>query len=69
MMDEKESFAMSELEDVLLFRGVELASIQEILEDCSVRKLKSGEVLIDAGKANQCRGKTRPELIYGENRG
>ena len=52
MMDEKKSFVMSELENVLLFRGVELDSIQGILEDCSVQKLKSGEVLIHAGKAN-----------------
>ena len=52
MMDEKESFVMSELEDVLLFRGVELGSIQEILESCSVQKLQGGEVLIHAGKAN-----------------
>ena len=52
MTDEMESFAMSELEGVLLFRGVELGSIQEILESCPVQKLKSGEVLIESGKPN-----------------
>ena len=53
MTDQKESFAMSELEDVLLFKGVELGSIQGVLEDCSVQKLDRDEVLIEAGKPNQ----------------
>ncbi len=52
MVDQKESVDMGALEDVFLFKGVELESLQGVLEGCSVQKLKSGEVLIYAGKPN-----------------
>ncbi len=55
MTDQKESFKLSELEeleDVLLFKEVELESIQGILEDCSVQKFKKDEVVLSAGESN-----------------
>jgi CRP-like cAMP-binding protein len=52
MADPKESFELGELKDVLLFREVELGSIQSILENCPVQKFKSGEVVLSAGESN-----------------
>ena len=52
MANQKESFELGELKDVLLFREVELGSIQGILENCPVQKFKSGEVVLSAGEAN-----------------
>ncbi len=53
MANQKESFELGELKDVLLFREVELGSIQGILENCPVQKFKSGEVVLSAGEANR----------------
>ncbi len=52
MANQKESFELGELKDVLLFREVELGSIQGILENCPVQKFKSGEVVLSAGESN-----------------
>ncbi len=40
MTDQKESFELDELEDVLLFKEVELESIQGILENCPITKFQ-----------------------------
>ena len=53
MTDQKESFELGELEDVLLVKEVELGSIQGILENCPVQKFKSGEVVLSAGEPNR----------------
>ncbi|MDA2932815.1 GGDEF domain-containing protein [Acidobacteria bacterium AH-259-D05] len=42
-----------ELENIRLLKDVELGSVLGLLEGCSVRKLKGGEVLIYAGKPNE----------------
>ncbi|MDA2929306.1 cyclic nucleotide-binding domain-containing protein, partial [Acidobacteria bacterium AH-259-O06] len=42
-----------ELENSLLLRGVELEAVIGLLQDCPVRELKRGEVLIQAGQPNQ----------------
>lgn len=52
MANQEESFDLSELKDVLLFKEVELGSIQGILENCPVQKFKSGEVVLSAGESN-----------------
>ena len=52
MANQKESFELSELKDVFLFKEVELGSIQGILENCPVQKFKSGEVVLSAGESN-----------------
>ena len=52
MVDQKESVDRVELLDLLLFKGFELETLQGVLEGGSVQKLKSGEVLIYAGKPN-----------------
>jgi len=52
MFDQRESLNPGELENMLLLRGVELESIQGILETCSVKCLKKGDVLIHAGQPN-----------------
>ncbi len=52
MTDQEKSFELDELEDVLLFKEVELGSIQDILEDCPVQRFKSDEVVLSAGESN-----------------
>ena len=52
MANQKESFELGELKDILLFKAVELGSIQDILENCPVEKFKSGEVVLSAGESN-----------------
>jgi len=52
MIDQRESLDPVELENMLLLRGVELESIQGILETCSVQNLEKGDVLIHAGQPN-----------------
>ncbi len=42
----------AELERIALFRGVDLESIQGLLDDCEVRHLKAEEILIHAAQAN-----------------
>ncbi len=52
MTDPKESFELDELEDVLLFKDVELESIKGILENCPLAKFKKDEVVLSAGEPN-----------------
>lgn len=52
MADQQTSFKKDELENSILLRGVEFQSIRGLLEDCSVRRLKRGEALIEAGQPN-----------------
>ncbi len=52
MTDQKESFELAELEDVLLFKEVELESIQGILENCPITKFQKDEVVLSAGEPN-----------------
>ncbi len=54
MADQKESLDLSGLEDMLLLKGVDLESIQGLLETCSVQSLKRADVLLHAGQRNQC---------------
>jgi len=50
--DQSRSVGKAELERIALFRGVDLESIQGLLDDCEVRQLKAEEILIHAGQAN-----------------
>ena len=52
MTDQKESFELDELEDVLLFKEVELESIQGILENCPITKFQKDKVVLSAGESN-----------------
>jgi len=48
----KVKIPITDVDDVLLFKEVELESIQGILEDCSVQKFKKDEVVLSAGESN-----------------
>jgi len=50
--DQEESFELDELEDVLLFKEVELESVQGILENCPLTKFRKDEVVLSAGESN-----------------
>ncbi len=52
MTDQEESFELDELEDVLLFKEVELESVQGILENCPLAKCRKDEVVLSAGESN-----------------
>ena len=52
MTDQEESFELDELEDVLLFKEVELDSVQTILENCPLAKFRKDEVVLSAGESN-----------------
>ena len=52
MTDQEESFELDELEDVLLFKEVELESIQDILKHCPLAEFKRDEVVLSAGEPN-----------------
>ena len=52
MVDQKDSLDLRELENMLLLKGVDLESIQGVLESCSVRYLKKGDILIHSGQRN-----------------
>jgi len=55
MTDQKESFELDELdelEDVLLFKEVDLESIQGILKNCPIMKFQKDEVVLSAGEPN-----------------
>jgi len=41
-----------EQQNTSLLRGVELESIQDLLQDCLIQELKKGDVLISAGQPN-----------------
>lgn len=53
MKEQKALRDKSEIEDLLLLRGVEFESVRGLLEDCPIRELKPDEVLIHAGQENQ----------------
>ena len=53
MDDHESSLDKRELENLLLFRGVTIESIQGLLEGCSVREVKQGDVVLHAGQANR----------------
>ena len=42
-----------EFENSILFRGVNLESVQDLLEDCTVRSFKGNSALIKAGQPNE----------------
>jgi diguanylate cyclase (GGDEF)-like protein len=48
-----ETFREEELKKIRLFQSVELDAIKGILDACTLRSLKAGEVLISAGQANR----------------
>jgi len=50
--DQEESFELDELEDVLLFKEVELESVQGILKNCPLAKFRKDEVVLSAGESN-----------------
>ncbi len=50
--DQSRSVGKAELEQIALFRGVDLVSIQGLLDDCEVRQLKAEEILIHVAQAN-----------------
>ena len=52
MFDQRESLNPGELDNMLLLRGVELESIQGILETCSVKCIKKGDVLLRTRQRN-----------------
>jgi len=41
------------LQSISLLRGVELESIQDLLEECPIQELKKDDVLIKAGQPNR----------------
>ena len=53
MSSSGDQLGTADLEQLLLFRGVDLNSARGLLEDCSIRDVRSGEVLISAGQPNQ----------------
>ncbi len=53
MSDQKAALNKKDLKNSLLLRGIELEPVLGLLEDCPVRELKEGTVLIHAGKPNR----------------
>ena len=53
MADPKSQLGAEDFEGLLLFRGVDLSSARGLLEECSIRDLRAGEVLIHAGQPDQ----------------
>jgi len=53
MTDRSKPLNKKDLKNSLLFRGIDLEPILGLLEDCPVRELKKGTVLIHAGKPNR----------------
>jgi len=52
MVGRKESLDVRELENLLLLKGVDLESIQGLLDTCSVQYIKRGDILLRAGQRN-----------------
>ena len=52
MADQKGSLDSRELENMILLKGVDLESIQGVLDSCFVQSLKKGDILIRAGQRN-----------------
>ncbi|MEE8348705.1 MAG: GGDEF domain-containing protein [Acidobacteriota bacterium] len=53
MTSKSNSWDLTELESVSLFKDVDLPSIQHLLAPCTVKNLNSGEVLIVSGSPNR----------------
>ena len=53
MTDRSNPLNKKDLKNSLLFRGIDLEPVLGLLEDCPVRELKEGTVLIHAGKPNR----------------
>ncbi len=53
MSDQTTALDKKDLKNSLLLRGIELEPVLDLLEDCPVRELKEGTVLINAGKPNR----------------
>ena len=53
MTDQSKPLNKKDLKNSLLFRGIDLEPVLGLLEDCPVRELKEGTVLIHAGKPNR----------------
>ena len=53
MVDLNTSWDSSELEKLLLFRGVDFRSVRGLLEECPMRELKPDEILIRANEQNE----------------
>jgi len=53
MTDQSKPLNKKDLKNSLLFRGIDLEPVLGLLEDCPVRELKQGSVLIHAGKPNR----------------
>jgi len=53
MTDQSKPLNKKDLKNSLLLRGIDLESVLGLLEDCPVRELKEGTVLIHAGKPNR----------------
>ena len=52
MGDDQKSLRKWELETSILWKGVELDSIQDLLQDCPIKEFTEGAVLIQAGQPN-----------------
>jgi len=52
MGDDQKSLRKWELETSILWKGVELDSVQDLLQDCPIKELTEGVVLIQAGQPN-----------------
>ena len=52
MGDDQKSLRKWELETSILWKGVELDSILDLLQDCPIKEFTEGDVLIQAGQAN-----------------
>ena len=52
MGDDEKFLRKWELETSMLWKGVELDSVQDLLQDCPIKELKEGAVLIQAGQPN-----------------
>ncbi len=53
MTDQSKPLNKKDLKNSLLLRGIELEPVLDLLEDCPVRELKKGTVLIHAGTPNR----------------
>jgi len=52
MGDDQKPLRQWELETSILWKGVELDSVQDLLQDCPIKELTEGVVLIQAGQPN-----------------
>ncbi|MCZ6769897.1 MAG: cyclic nucleotide-binding domain-containing protein [Acidobacteria bacterium] len=52
MTNQKTALNKKDLKNSLLLRGIDIEPVLDLLEDCPVRELKKGTVLIHAGKPN-----------------